>query len=314
VNGGDDKLSTSALARALELPVQQLFVTLRDYGWIERRAENWLLTPKGEYEGGSYRDSRRYGRYIVWPPTLVEHPLLAAIESKQRITAASLKRFFPGLHPRQINRALAEIGLQHHSLLGWELTELGRQWGGQQAESDNSGAFYVTWPHEIVDHPVVQRELARLAASGAAPPPAAGGEDEEGGEEGSKGAEPDLFDGPVAMPRPAVREYRGVDGHLLGNALEQQVCDWLYLAQLAHAHRRALPCEEPLHADFYLPQGNVYIDCWGEEIPPGQLAERLQRRERYRELGLRVLEVNTDDRGRLDEVLGRGLLDFGIRC
>jgi hypothetical protein len=302
VSGGEDKLSTSALARALELPVQQLFVTLRDYGWIERRADNWLLTPKGEYEGGSYRDSRRFGRYIVWPATLAEHPLLSAIESNQRITAANLRRFFPALHPRQINRALAEIGLQQHSLLGWELTALGHQWGGQQAESENSGAFYVTWPHEIVDHPVVQRELSRLSASGSPEPVA-----------GEAGGEADLFAGaPVAEAAP--RDYRGVDGHVLDNALQQQVCDWLYLAQLAHAHHRALPCEDALYADFYLPQGNVYIDCWTEDIPPGQLAGRLRRRERYRNLGLRVLEVNAGDREHLDEVLGRGLLAFGIRC
>jgi len=293
----DEKLlSTTALARELELPVQQLFVTLRDYGWIERRAEAWLLTPKGEYEGGSYRDSRRFGRYIVWPSKLLQHPLLSAIESNQRITAASLKRFYPGLHPRQINRALAELGLQQHSILGWELTELGRAWGGQQAESENSGSFFVTWPHEIVDHPVVCRELSRLSAK----TPAEAADREEG--------ERDLFS-PGTLD-----DVKGMDGHQLQSALERLVCDWLYLAQLAHAHRRMLPCEETLQADFYLPQGNIYIDCWGEDVPAGELSSRLRRREVYRELGLRSIEVNQQDESRLDEVLGRALLAFGIRC
>lgn len=298
--GEDDKpsaLSTTGLARALELPIQQLFVTLRDYGWIERRADNWLLTPKGEYEGGRYRDSRRFGRYIVWPAELVEHPLLAAIESNQRITAASLRRFHPALHPRQINRVLAEIGLQHHSILGWELTDLGRQWGGQQAESENSGAFYVTWPHEIVDHPVVQRELTRLAGPREDVPV-------------SLGDAPDLFAQRDSEPE----RYTGIDGHDLDTRLQQQVCDWLYLAQLAHAYRRSLPCEEALQADFYLPQGGVYIDCWDEGVAPGELSARLRRREVYREMDLRAIEINADDGDRLDEVLGRGLLAFGIRC
>ncbi|MFV0278712.1 MAG: hypothetical protein ACK5HY_16225 [Parahaliea sp.] len=293
-------LSTTALAKALELPAQQLFVTLRDYGWIERRGEHWLLTPKGEYEGGSYRNSTRFGRYIVWPETLLEHPLLSAIESSQRITAASLRRFFPGLHTRSINRALAELGLQQHSILGWELTDLGRRWGGQQAESENSGAFYVTWPDEIVDHPVVQRELGRLLSVSVA---------EKDGADPSPGGEPDLF----AAVEPAQQRV-GLDGHCLDSALQRQVCNWLYLAQLAHAHRRALPSEAPLVADFYLPQGSVYIDCWDDEVAAGELSARLRRREIYRELRLRSIELTVADGERLDEVLGRALLAFGIRC
>jgi hypothetical protein len=102
----ESRLSTTALARKLNIPAQQLFATLRDYGWIERAGESWLLTPKGEYEGGNYQQSRRYGRYIVWPEGLVHHPLLAAIESNQRINAASMRRYYPRLHARQINRAL----------------------------------------------------------------------------------------------------------------------------------------------------------------------------------------------------------------
>ena len=107
----DNKLSTTALARKLNIPVQQLFATLRDYGWILRAGETWALTPKGEFEGGSYQQSRRFGRYIVWPEKLDHHPLLAAIESNQRITAVSMSRYYPRLHARQINRALAEMGL-----------------------------------------------------------------------------------------------------------------------------------------------------------------------------------------------------------
>lgn len=222
----DGKLSTSALARKLEIPAQQLFATLRDYGWIERHSDVWALTHKGEFEGGSYQTSRRFGRYIVWPESLEHHPLVQAIESNQRITAAGMRRYYAQLHPRQINRALAELGLQLHSILGWELTGLGKKLGGQQEESDNTGAFYVTWPHEIVDHPVVHRELAIQSVHAS-----------------SESA-----------------ELRGVDGHCLTTPLEMQVCNWLYMAQLVHAHRRALPTEQLALADFYVPAGNVYID------------------------------------------------------
>ncbi|MDJ0879060.1 MAG: hypothetical protein QNI86_10645 [Halieaceae bacterium] len=287
-----DKLSTSALARKLGLPVQQLFATLKDYGWIQRHQDSWLLTNKGEFEGGGYVDSQRYGRYIVWPDTLVEHPMLSAIESNQRVSASGLRRYYPKLHPRQINRALGELGLQVHSVLGWELTEQGRKLGGQQEESDNSGAYYVTWPHEIVDHPVIHRELDAQSDAGSPAP-----------------AEPadDLF------ASAALTELVGIDGHALETALELKVCNWLYLAQLAHAHQRALPVEEVLYADFYLPAARVYIECWDEEVPPERLGLKLKKKDVYREAGLRLIEINEKDADRLDEVLGRPLMDFGIR-
>jgi hypothetical protein len=293
----DGKLSTTALARKLDIPVQQLFATLRDYGWIRRSEETWVLLPKGEFEGGSYQNSRRFGRYIVWPQTLDRHPLLAAIESNKRITAASMRRYYSRLHARQINRALAEIGLQHHSILGWELTDLGRSMGGQQEESEASGAFYVTWPHEVIDHPVVHRELTRQSDQIPTLEP------------GDSSAEPDLF-----ASAETKLNCDGIDGHLLRTPLQMRVCNWLYLAQLVHAYRRALPTEELIYADFYLPAGSVYIDCWEEETSASDLRERLNKREVYRDLGLCSLEVNASDVDSLDVVLGRGLLALGIRC
>ncbi len=293
----ENRLSTTALAKKLNLPVQQLFGILRDYGWIERKQENWALTLKGEYEGGSYHTSKRYGSYIVWPETLEQHPLLQAIESNQRITAASLCRYYPHLHARQINRALAELGLQHHTLLGWELTALGKAWGGAQEESSSSGAFYVTWPYEIVDNPVIHRELSLQST----PVPIA----EPAGE-----TEPDLFTAPDA----AGEQLQGIDGHRLHTPLQVGVCNWLYLAQLAHAFHRALPTPEPVYADFYLPAGHIYIDCWESDVAAGQLSGKFRKRELYKQLQLRHLEIDAGDSDKLDEVLGRGLLAFGIRC
>ena len=299
MEAGDNKLSTTALAQKLNIPVQQLFATLQDYGWILRSGKTWTLTPKGEYEGGSYRTSKRYGRYILWPAQLDHHPLLAAIESNKRITAASMCRYYPRLHARQINRALAELGLQHHSILGWELTALGKTLGGQQEESANSGAFYVTWPHEIIDHPVIHRELTRQSDQIQPPEPVA-----------DTSAEPDLF----AAPSAESVSCNGIDGHQVQTGLQTRVCNWLYLAQLAHAYQRALPIEELILADFYVPEGSVYIDCWEADIPALELSAKLHKREIYREMGLRNIEINARDVEQLDEVLGRGLLAFGLRC
>jgi hypothetical protein len=58
----------------------------------------------------------------------------------------------------------------------------------------------------------------------------------------------------------------------------------------------------------------VYIECWDADIPAQSLSLKLRKRELYRALELRHLEINVADLERLDEVLGRGLLAFGIRC
>lgn len=287
-------LSTSALAKRLQLPIQQLFATLRDYGWIDRHANVWTLTPKGEFEGGRYHDSKRYGRYIVWPESLVEHPLLVAIESNQRISSAGLCRYYPSLQPQSVNRVLAELGLQRGTLPGWELTSLGRAFGGQQEESEEAGSLYVSWPHEIIDHPILHRELARFSMHGTQPV--------------NDAMMPDLFAGPTGSTEGA---YSGVDGHCLSSMLQMKVCNWLYLAQVVHSHQRNLPTEEPLIADFYLPGLGVYVDCWEDDVPAVQLTGRLRKRECYEELKMRYLEVNERDAERLDEVLGKGLRELG---
>jgi hypothetical protein len=83
---------------------------------------------------------------------------------------------------------------------------------------------------------------------------------------------------------------------------------------LVHAHQRALPTEEPVCADFYIPAGSVYIDCWDADVAADQLSGKLLKRELYLEHELRHIEINAGDAERLDEVLGRGLHAFGIRC
>jgi hypothetical protein len=296
VSSESNKLSTTALARKLDIPAQQLFAILKDYGWIHRAGDNWVLTPKGEFEGGSLQFSRRYGSYIVWPEDLDKHPLLQAIESNQRISAATMCRYYPHLNTRQVNLSLAELGLQRHCLLGWELTPKGRALGGLQEESRSSGAFFVTWPHEIIDNAVVHRELS-LQSEQLLSTLAIGTSD------------PDLF----SFSDSASRSWIGIDGHSLPSVLQMRVCNWLYFAQVTHAIQRTLPIEEIIHADFYIPAVSVYIDCWEAEVPAGELSGKFRKREVYRELDLRHIEVNAADIDNLDEVLGRGLLSFGLQ-
>jgi hypothetical protein len=287
VTEGEDRLSTSALAKQLDVPIQQLFITLRDYGWIERRADSWSLTPKGEFEGGQYRESPRYGRYIVWPASVAGHPLVQAIEQNRRCDAVQIARHFQPLTPLRVNRLLAELGWQRLTSLGWTPTDAGQRLGAQREPSD-TGGWVVTYPPDIVEHTVLSRAVSALTLLHVPAQPSA--------------EEPDLFSPAEVAPAPSL------DGHATGNELQRAVCDWLYLFGFAHACRRQLPIEEKAVADFYVPANGLFIDCWVDDGDAAAARERLHRRELYRQHELSSLEVRTSDLEQLDERLGSVLL------
>ncbi|MFK8041460.1 hypothetical protein [Congregibacter sp.] len=305
----DSRLSTSALAKRLKLPIQQLFVTLRDYEWIQRQGKSWALTAKGELQGGAYQESQRFGRYIVWPETLMEHPLVTAIESNQRIMPGGMQRYYPHLGVRQINRNFAELGLLNLTRRGLELTSLGERFGGRQERDEDNGLLLVSWPHEIVDDAVIHRELNRLAGNGTTT------DDSGSGSAVIEAAEapeldhvaPDLFseanEAHAASGAEPDTQRHALDGHTVDSLLQLRVCDWLYTAQFAHARNRRLPVEESLTADFYVPALGLYIECWERDVPTNTLTRRLRTREVCRELDLAYQEVTAADIDRVDELL-----------
>lgn len=281
---GGHKLSTSALAKALDLPLNQLFATLKDYGWIRKVDDGWLLTAKGEFEGGEYIHSRRFGRYIVWPETITGHPLLVGMEANRRLTADALAKRF-GLSVREFNRVLAERGLLRHGILGWRLTQRGEEAGGIELDSDHNGLPYILWPEAVLEEGAVAETLQYSQALPA-------GEGESG----------DLFVGS--------EEFVGLDGHRFDHRGRLMICHWLYLAGLPHACRRPVP-GGPV-ADFYLPRQQLCIEYLGEEHCAGALGENLERLEGHRRRGWPVIEVRAEHLPNLDEYLTRSLLRYGV--
>jgi hypothetical protein len=279
------KLSTSALAKELGVATQQLFGTLKDFGWIRKLDDGWALTGKGEFEGGEYVHSKRYGRYVVWPPELLEHPLLQALEDQHSLSATALGKAY-SLNAREVNRLLAELGWIKHSVQGWELTGFGEQQGGVQLENEHSGTFYVVWPEAVQHDPIFKKQLAWAVKS----------TEEERQED-------DLF-------AQTVDSFVSVDGHQHKNSNHLQVCQWLYSAGLAHACNRRLPFEEEHVADFYLPASHIYIECWDDA---GDLAQRMTRKTLYEKHHLPVIDLQESDWDNLDEVLTRQLRKFGVR-
>lgn len=283
------KLSTSALAKALDLPLNQLFTTLRDYGWIRKADDGWLLTAKGEFEGGEYVHSNRFGRYIVWPETLLEHRLLVGLEANRRLAAGQLARQF-GLTVREVNRIFAERGLLEPGHLGWRLTVNGERAGGVEFDSDHNGLPYTLWPETLLED---EGLIDTLRASQALQ---LSSDQERAGQRQMQ-----LDDQP----------YAALDGHRCGSRGELMICNWLYLAGLAHACGRCPPGARQ-RADFYLPQQQLCIEYLGEEQAPGALGQHLGRLEWYREQNWPVIEVRPEHLERLDEYLTRALRHHGV--
>ncbi len=63
-------VSTSQLAKNLNLPPREVFSRLQAAGWISRENDSWVLTKVGAENGGEVRRSKQYGDYIVWPTSI----------------------------------------------------------------------------------------------------------------------------------------------------------------------------------------------------------------------------------------------------
>jgi hypothetical protein len=287
MSGESHKLSTSALAKQLDIPLQQLFGTLRDYGWIRKLDDGWALTPKGEFEGGEYVHSKRYGRYIVWPETLPEHPLLQGMAENRLLTATQIGRKF-GLHAREVRRLLGEIGLLQRGRNGWEVSARGEELGGVLMENEGQDGE-INWPETLLQNALVATQMEygqRL-------------------EHDDNHGEGDLLE--------AISDYESLDGHHFASRGEWQICNWLYLAGILHACRRRLPWHEPLYADFWLPEFGLYIEYNGDERDGAALTAALQRQEIYRQQQWPVIEVRAEHLSELDDMLTRELRRRGVR-
>lgn len=156
----DSPLSTSALAKALGKTTKQMFAELESLGWIERKGDSWRLTSKGEFEGGKYRESQKFGRYIIWPATAVSHNALSNADS-HLLTSTKLAKHF-SLTRKQIDQILVELGWVLPARKGWLVTRQGEIEGGHQRENINTAVPYVLWPSGITSNEVLKRSIEEL--------------------------------------------------------------------------------------------------------------------------------------------------------
>lgn len=289
----DSTLSTTALARKLGMSSRRLFILLKDYDWIARENERWVLLDKGVEQGGEYIDSKSYGQYVVWPEALVKHPLLNAAADAAQITASGIGDHF-GRSARYSNRVLRELGWLRRTEKGWLLTEMGNDQGATQLKAAD-GMLYASWPKSVLSEPALiasfhainrRRELAE--------------------------AERDLFSDDGETELAGQKAFQSLDGHVLANAAETELCQCLYLLDLSHAYQRSLAGHDRFRCDFYLPRQAIYIDIWYTSESAERLAERFEKQEWCKEHAVTLIDIHEDEIAHLDELLPKKLKEFGI--
>ncbi len=279
----DKKLSTTALAKLLAMDSKQLFDLLIERKWMvrEKQADGTnlnKLTAKGEFEGGSYLESKKFGTYIVWPPSLSEHSLFAKVEAKLLSVAGLAKG--QSISVRRMHSILLEMGWLNQHVKGWQLTLLGKGVGGIEKQDAKSGLSYVMWPNKVSEHSHFKSSLDKLLGKN--------------------------------TPEKS-SEFSCLDGHIASSQALMLVDNWLYSAGLLHATGRALPMDSALHCDFYLPQNKVYIEYWGFEKTPAYLKQKMAKKALYQQHGLNFIELEEQDIAKLDDVLPKALLQFNVK-
>lgn len=275
-----------------------MFQHLVEAGLIVRSDDGWDLTTAGKSKGGLYRHNDKFGRYIVWPQSImaefadshddVEHDLL---------TATAIGDHF-GMSPIRINSIMSELGwIKKDAIKGWHLTELGKRVEGLQSTYKTSGVPYVRWPKTIIRNSILITSIRE-----------ASGDTSNIIQDQSQSSEvADLTEFRDKF-RP---ELRAQDGHYVRSKAELIIDNWLYVAKIVHAYERKLPIEEVVYCDFYIPTGKVYIEYWGSDEDK-YLARKAKKLEIYKKYNLNLIELFDKEISNLEDTLPAKLLGFGI--
>ena len=272
-------ISTTALARLINKESKELFVLLTSGGWIAKVDNHWQLTEKGKFEGGVYVNHPKFGEYIAWPESILHHHLLKLLpEAPLSATNLAHKWDIPA---RLVNLLLAEKGLIKKHVRGWLLAPKGKKLGGQQHEAE-SGIPFVTWPETLLDEPEIIASLMQIT-----------------GDESLSG-------------------HPAMDGHSINNAVQRRIDNWLYLTRTIHARDYSLVWDlDSAVADFYLPDAELCIECWADELGlesnrAAVISGELEKNQAYKKHKVACVEFRDENIHQIDEILARELLRRGI--
>ncbi len=282
-------ISTTALAKKNSLMAKDLFLKFYNYGFIDKdEADSWILTQKGISFGGTYLESKQYGKYIAWPENIDLNNFKI-----EMLNATKLGQYF-SLSARKTNVILSELGWTKKGIKGWLITSQGEKVGGLQSEDFKSGIPYVVWPIDILNNKNLIATIEDLSGNTK--------QENINKEDNKKEDFREKFEA----------KHRATDGHFTRSKAEMLIDNWLYMFEIVHAYERKLPIEENVYCDFYIPAGKVYIEYWGYENDEKYLERKKKKQEIYKKYNLNLIELEDADIQNLDDVLPKYLLKIGV--
>ena len=230
------------------------------------------------------------------------------------LSSTKIGRHFD-LTPQRVNLILAELGWIEKYVRGWVPTDRGNAMGANVREMRN-GTPFVVWPERILTNSALLDSVAEQ--SGSIP-----GQCDAPADQALRKSGTPAHRAPAASAVPALAgddfrskypaAFRTQDGHMVRSRAEVLIDNWLYMQGIVHAYERRLPIEEECYCDFYLPKGKgVYIEFWGREDDPRYRDRQAAKRAIYAKYDLRLIELADAEIERLDDVLPRMLLKFGV--
>lgn len=288
-------ISTTVLAKSMGVSSKELFEYLSALEYIVKNNNKWELTNKGQLQGGNYRESKQYGRYVIWPEDIQFNlkKTSASKLPKTLITASAIGNKFK-LSANKTNYIFSELGWIKKCIKGWVLTYQGEKQGGLQSEDSRSGVPYVRWPESILENKPLNETISHLKGDTKAT------EKQTSTKENFR----EKFEA----------KHRATDGHFVRSKAEMLIDNWLYMAEIVHAYERKLPIEEAVYSDFYIPTGKVYIEFWGLENDDKYRARKEKKIAIYKKYNFNLIELQDEEVQNLDDYLPRLLLKFGVQA
>ena len=253
------------------------------------------VTKKGHYLCYSCW-KKQNGKGSASKPAAAKKP---STSSNELLTATKIGEHF-SISGQKANLLLSDLGWMYKPRhgKGWKASKQGKKQGAVMSEVKSSGVPFVMWPPKILKSRVLKRAVAEFK-----------GEEPVKDEQASVPAEPEIEDFRKKFPA----TYRCMDGHYVRSRAEAMIDNWLYTNGIAHAYEKKLPIEADVYSDFYIKQGNVYIEFWGMESDAKYARRKAVKQRAYADNDFNLIELNDADLNNLDDVLPRKLLKFDIR-
>lgn len=109
-------------------------------------------------------------------------------------------------------------------------------------------------------------------------------------------------------------EHQCDDGHYVRSYSEMLIDNWLYNNHYVHAYEKSvyMPSnpDAVVLSDFYLPEGDVYIEFWGLEDDERYAKRKQEKINLYDENGYNRIDLNESHIKRLNDILPRELAKF----